>query len=205
MKRTKRFAVAVLSVLAAISGFCAFMGILLIPAEIAPPKQSVHENIEGVGYTKYPSSKGLLFKAEDGSGAFIFLNFSTISTYLYLFPENAEENASALPFITDYVFSIKDDFLPKLCDRLGGIEMTDENGENCICFSSSLMAFCENKLNPDNMLQLCSSFFDKISKTGLSSEDFMFIIKETDSNLSYSVCYDWIPHIKEMFCNIVIN
>ena len=83
--------------------------------------------------------------------------------------------------------------------------MTDETGKKSVYFSSALMAFCENNLNYDSLLQLSISFFDKISKTGLSSEDFMFIIKETESDISYSVCYDWIPHIKEMFCNVIIG
>ena len=205
MKKSKNFVIALMSVVSAILGFCTLLGILLIPAEIAPPKQSVHENIDGVGYTKYPSSRGLLFLNEDGSGAFIFLDFSSISTYLYVFPEKAEENAALLPYVTDGIFYIKSDFLPRLCDRLGGIEMRDEAGEKCICFSSSLMAFCEKKLSYEDMLQLCDSFFEKIAKTGLSSEDFMFIIEETRSDISYSVCYDWIPHIKEMMCNIIVG
>ena len=205
MKKSNKIVIAAMSVFAAILGFCTFIGILLLPAEIAPPKQSVHENIEGIGYTKYPSSRGLLFLGEDGSGVFIFLDFSSISTYLYVFPENAEENTELLPYVTDAVFNIKSDFLPRLSDRLGGIEMTDETGEKSICFSSSLMVFCEEKLNYDKLLQLCISFFEKISKIGLSSEDIMFIIEETDSNISFSVCYDWIPHIKEMFCNVIVN
>ncbi len=205
MKKSKNFVIAIMSVFAAVLGFFTFIGILLLPAEIAPPKQSVHENIEGIGYTKYPASRGLLFLSEDGSGAFVFLDFSSISTYLYIFPENAEENAALLPYVTDGIFHIKSDFLPKLCDRLGGIEMRDETGENCVYFSSSLMAFCEKKLGYEERLQLCISFFDKIAKTGLSSEDFMFIIEETESDISYSVCYDWMPHIKEMFCNVIVS
>ena len=205
MRKSNKIAIAVLSFFAAILGFCTFLGILLIPAEIAPPKQSVHENIEGIGYTKYPPSRGLLFLGEDGSGIFIFLDFSSISTYLYVFPEKAEENTALLPYVTDGVFNVKSDFLARFCDRLGGIEMTDETGEKSLYFSSSIMAFCEEDLTYNKILQLCLSFFEKISKTGLSSEDFMFIIEETQSDISFSVCYDWIPHIKEMFCNVIIN
>lgn len=205
MKNSKNIIVALMSVFAAILGFCTFIGILLLPAEIAPPEQSVHENIDGVGYTKHPSSKGLLFLSEDGSGIYLFLDFSSISTYLYIFPENAGEKAALLPYVTDGVFNIKSDFLPRFCDRLGGIEMSDETGEKNLWFSASLMSFCEKRLSYDEMLQLCFSFFNKISKTGLSSEDIMFIIEETDSNISYSVCYDWIPYIKEMFCNVILS
>ena len=205
MRNSNKILLAFMSVFAAILGFCTFIGFLLLPAEIAPPKQSVHENIEGIGYTKYPPSRGLLFLGEDGSGVFVFLDFSSISTYLYIFPEEAEKNTELLPYVTDGVFYLKGDFLPRLADRLGGIEMADETGEKSLYFSSSVMAFCEEKLTYNKMLQLCISFFEKIAKTGLSSEDFMFIIEETDSNISYSVCYDWIPHIKEMLCNVIVG
>ena len=205
MKKIKNYLTVFLSCIMVVLGVCTILGILIIPAEIAPPKESAHENIEGVGYTKYPSSKGLLFLSENGSGAFIFLDFSSISTYLYIFPENPEENAALLPYVTDAVFHIDADFLPSFCDRLGGIELTEQNGDTSLYFSPSIISFCETGLNTEKMLQLCISFFDKIAKTGLSSEDFMFIIEETDSNISFSVCYDWIPYIKEMCQNVIYS
>ena len=76
-------------------------------------------------------------------------------------------------------------------------------GQNSLWFSSALEEFCKNELTEEEFQEISCKFFEKISKTGLSSEDFMFIIEESDTRLPYSVCYDWIPYISELFANCV--
>ncbi|MBP3390625.1 MAG: hypothetical protein J6L58_02935 [Clostridia bacterium] len=205
MKKHTRALMAVLLSFTVLAGALTLVGILLLPAELASPETEAGENIIGISYDDVPSNKGLLFLAEDGSGAFLYLDFSSIRAQCHLFSDNAEEQAAALPYYKDYTLYMDSSFLPLLCDRLGGIEMADKSGENSLYFSSSLADFCKNKLNAEQRLQLCISFFDKIALEGLSSEDFMFIIEETNTSLSYSVCYDWIPHIKELFCNYIFG
>lgn len=203
MKERSGALTAVLFAISVITGILTVICILLLPAEISAPEKPAHENINGVGYSDYPQNKGLLCCAEDGSGAFIYFNFKDISTHCYLFESDAEKQAEKIPYIKDYTLYVDNEFLSAFCDRLGGIEMADENGEKGLFYSAAISAFCQNDLSYEQRLQLCISFFEKIAKTGLSSEDFMFIIEETNTNLSYSVCYDWIPHIKEMFCNYI--
>lgn len=205
MKITRSSVIAALATVAVCTGLLTLAGILLIPARIASPEQSVHENISGVGYTEHPSGSGLLFTDNSGRGAFIYLDFENIVTQVYLFPENAETKAESLPYLKHYTLRLPDGFAAALCDRLGGIEMTDEAGSEALFFSTALTEFCEKDMSDDKMLKISLAFFEKISKIGLSSEDFMFIIELAETDLSYSVCYDWIPHIREMFCNCIIN
>lgn len=205
MKKSLRTVSVVLFSLSVFCGLLTIIGILLLPAEIATPEKYAGENISGIPYSDTPQNKGLLFTLPDSSGAFIYFDFDDILTHCYLFNENAAENAENLPYFIDYTFNITPEFLAALCDRLGGVVMTDKNGVSSLYFSASLTAFWQNVPTEEQRLQHCISFFDKIAKTGLSSEDFMFIIEETNTNLSYSVCYDWIPHIKEMFCNYVFE
>ena len=205
MKNSKRVWTGVLVCIAVISGLLTLAGILILPAEIAPPKQSVHENIYGIGYDDYPENKGILITFEDTSGLFIYFDFSSLSTYGYVFSQDAAENAEEIPFFKDYTIKAEKELIFSLCDRLGGIEMRDKQGEESLYFSPALISFCEKELSEEERLQLCISFFDKFAKTGLSSEDFMFIIENTQTDLSYSVVYDWIPHIKEMFCNYIMG
>lgn len=205
MKKHSKTLTAVLASFTAVLGTLTLIGILLLPAELASPETEAGENIIGIDYSTLPSNKGLLFVGENGEGAFLYLDFASTQVQCHLFDENAEDGAAALPYFKDYTLYIDSSFLPLLCDRLGGIEMPDQNGENSLYFSAALVELCKKELNAEQRLQLCISFFDKIAKTGLSSEDFMFIIEETNTALSYSVCYDWIPHIKELFCNYVFN
>ena len=202
LKKGKIF-IVFLSVLTTLLGIIAIIGFLLIPAKIAPPSQSAQENLSGISYGEEIDHACLLFCFEDGSGLFLSLDFSALLTNAYLFSDNAEEKAAALPFSLDYKITVKKDFLPSLADRLGGVEITGENGEKRRYFSPAVKEFCEKELNEENRQKLALSFFDKIAKTGLSSEDFMFIIEGGESSLSYSVCYDWIPYIKTMFSNVI--
>lgn len=205
MKISKSSVVSVLATLAVCTGLLTLAGILLIPAELSSPEQSVHENISGVGYSDYPPSCGLLLTDQEDRGAFLYLDFENIVTQVYLFDENATEKAQNLSYLTHYTLNLPEDFTSRLCDRLGGIEMTDENGEKALFFGTALTEFTQKSLNDEKMLKISLSFFEKIAKMGLSSEDFMFIIELADTDLTYSVCYDWIPHIREMFCNCIIN
>jgi hypothetical protein len=180
-------------------------GILILPAQLGQGESPAGENLSGVGYWDYPESCGLLFTDQNDRGAFIFLDFENITTSVYLFPDRASLRSADLPYNTDYTFLLADGFAGRLCDRLGGIEMPDENGRESLYFSSALAEFCSGTMDFDKMHIISQSFFEKISKTGLSSEDFMFIIEEADTDVSYTVCYEWIGHIKEMFLNCVFH
>ena len=205
MKKTNRIIISVLASLTVVTGLLTVIGILLLPAKIASPEEKVQENVSGIGYREEIPPAALLFCFPDTSGVFLSLDFSSLLTTVYLFEEDAEEKAAALPYFTDFTFNAGEEFLPLLADRLGGIEMTDETGEARVYFSAALSEFCEKELNEEQRQKLALSFFDKIAKTGLSSEDFMFIIENTENSLSYSRCYDWIPYIKTMFSNYILG
>ena len=203
MKKSGKTLVSVLLALAICSGVALLCGILLLPASISGPDTLAGEHISGVGYYDFPKSRGLFFIDGRGGGAFVFLDFENITTSVYLFPEKATLEVLKLPFTTDFTFHITDVFLGRFCDRLGGIEMEGENGGKRLYFSAALAEFCGQNPDTDKMQKISSAFFEKISKTGLSSEDFMFIIEETKSDLSYTVCYDWIGRLEEMLLNCV--
>ena len=205
MKKFKVIAVGLLISACTITGLLSLIGILLLPAQLASPERAAHENISGIGYTEEIPSSTLLFVFPDTSGLLIHFDFSSLCTNYYVLNEKAEEKAAELPYQIDYNFFPEEDFLPRLADRLGGVEIEDENGEKKLCFSAAVQEFCEKELTEENRIILVDSFFDKIAKMGLSSEDFMFIIEVGKGNISYSVCYDWISHIKTMFSNTVLG
>lgn len=205
MKITKSVVVSVLATLTVCMGLLILAGILLIPAEIASPEQSVHENVSGIGYYDYPPSCGVLIVDSKDRGVFIYLDFKNIVTQVYVFGSSATQRAESLPYITHYTLMVEDDFAPRLCQRLGGIEITDGQGKKTLHFAPALQEIIKNNPGEEEILKISLAFFEKIQKIGLSSEDFMFIIEAAETNLSYSVCYDWISHIKVMFSNYIIN
>lgn len=203
MKNSRKTLISVLLSLCLCSGIMLLCVILILPAELGVGESPAQENISGIGYYDTPESCGLLFTEKGDSGGFLFLDFENITASVYLFPKGATEQAKKLPYNTDYTFFLPDDFLGRLCDRLGGIEMTDGQGEKLLFFSSAITDFYSGNTDFDKMQKISSAFFEKISKTGLSSEDFMFIIEEAETDISYTVCYDWIGRIEELLQNCV--
>ena len=204
MKKSKAL-ISVLFTVALLSGALTLSFMLLIPAELAPPETQAQENISGIYYSEDVLPETLLFCFADGSGVLLHLDFPALLTGAYVFEENCEENASLLPYQITYKFYADEDFLPLLADRLGGVEAEDEKGEKKTYFSAAVREFFQKKPDEENRKKLAVAFFEKFSKTGLSSEDFMFIIEETKTNLVYSVCYDWLPLVKVMFSNYLLN
>ncbi len=203
MKKSRRGIISVLVTLMIISGFLTVFGIILIPAQLVTPEMSAQENLSGVGYFDYPPNCGILLYDEQERGVFLFFDFENILTEVRMFESSALSSAENASCRVDYTMFIPEDFCGALCDRLGGIELIDQNGQKSLYFSAALYEINEKNLTADNMAEISSAFFEKISKTGLSSGDFMFIIESADTDLPYSVCYDWIPYMEDMFRNFV--
>lgn len=204
MKIQRPIIISVLTTFAICTGLLVIVGIIFLPAELASPEKSAQEEIFGIDYAVRPENCGLSIIGDNGNGAFVYLDFESITTHIYLFSENYEAEVEKLPYRTDYRFFADNSFTGRLCDRIGGIDIY-ENGKNQRYFSASLTEFCTEKPDYDKMLKISRAFFEKISNTGLSSDDFMFIIEYTKSDLPYSRCYDWIGSVKELFCNCIYH
>ena len=200
----KNAIITVLTTLAVLLGLTLGTAMLLIPAVLGSVKEPAGENISGIPYSDPPASQTLLILDGEDRGALIHLDFADIATHVYLFESDAAAAAEELPFEATYRMKIDKAFPPRLCDRIGGIDIENE-GATERYFSASLAEFCGEDPDYDKMLKISRSFFEKIANMGLSSEDFMFIIEVTDTDLTYSVCYGWIDRIPEMFSNIIYH
>jgi hypothetical protein len=205
VKNFKRNAViTVLTTLAVLLGLTLGTAMLLIPAVLGSVKEPAGEDISGIPYSSPPPSQTLLILDEKDRGALVHLNFAEIVTHVYILESDAETAASALPYDVTYTMKISGDFPLRLCDRIGGIEIENE-GVTERYFSASLSDFCGENPDYGKMLKISRSFFEKIANMGLSSEDFMFIIEVSDTDLTYSVCYGWIDRVPEMFSNVIYH
>lgn len=183
-------------------GISVGVALLLVPAVIGTPESPAGENVSGVGYASPPQNQALLITTATEQGALILLNFDDTLTHIYLFEENAEESVASLPYVVTCRMEIPEDFLGRLCDRLGGIDIEQE-GKTQRYFSASLSEYAGKSPSKEKMLIISKSFFEKIANIGLSSEDFMYIIELCNTDLTYSVCYGWINNISEMCSNCI--
>lgn len=202
----KKTALAVLVTSTFSLGCFLLCGILLLPAEIgsAPSPNPVGDSVSGVDYYSSAQNCGVLCLYEDGSGALLYLDFEKGVLDAEVYNDHAKEQAMTSKFPVNYTLQADSDFLCRFCDRIGGIDLS-EGGSKRRYFSASLRQKLAEKTDFDGRVEIISAFFERIAKMGLSSGDFMFIIEETDTNLSYPICYGWVEGFAAIAENIVLE
>lgn len=177
-------------------GVFAIAGLIFLPLAISDDVSPANDEQSNIPYFSVPQNSGILYLSPDGSGALIFLNFEQQTAAVNLFLDDAENKALTVGYEINYTLLGNNEFLCELCDRLGGIDLY-ENGKEYRFTGAGL---AEKLASADSILDLSEiseGFFKKISKIGLSNEDFQFIIENTKTNLNFPVCYSWREALKD--------
>ncbi len=179
--------------------FCSILcmvGIFLLPAQVGTVEIPADETVSGIDYSKAPDPISIKVISATGSGAVLYFGFRTVTLDVYLF-ENSDDMTELK---TDYYVELSDGFPGKFCDRIGGVAI-ENSGETENFFGAALEQYSTNNLNREKMLKISSAFFEKIAKTGLSSEDFKFIMNNVKTDLNFPTCYDMMEYLPELFEN----
>lgn len=182
-----------------------FCGLLLLPAEFVAESEPapVDETVSGIEYYDL-ENRGVLFCLSDNSGLLLYLDFENCVLKIEIYNDHAAEQAEKSRYKPSYKIMTDTEFLCRFCDRIGGIDLGEGSGKRRF-FSASLRQKLTEKTDYATREEISIAFFEKIAKIGLSSEDFKFIIEETNTNLSYPACYKWIPRFKELAENCVFE
>ena len=202
MKR--RTVIAVLLTVIISSGTFLLIGILMLPAQLGASPAPAGDSVSGIGYYSDATNASVLCLHEDGSGALLHLDFDSGKTTVLIYNDHAEGQALRSGYDIHYKINLTSEFLCSFCDRIGGIALTEGNTKRRY-LSAGLRQKLGEKLDYNEREIITRAFFEKIAKIGLSSDDFMFIIEETENNLVYPVCYSWIPRIVELSENCVFK
>lgn len=196
MKKYKTAATAfIITALLFCSALCLF-GIFLVPAEVGVPERPAGESVSGINYASAPDPISIKVFSQDGRGAYLYLGFNTLSVDVRLFEDSAELESVE----SDYYIKLSEGFLGGLCDRLGGLTL-NVSGQKETYFGVALEQYFGKEPSLNKMREISSAFFEKISKTGLSIDDFTFIIENGETDLNFPVCYDIREYIPELFAN----
>ncbi len=172
--------------------------------KLEPEPEPADDFVSGVEYYSGVDNCSLLLLFDDGAGALLYLDFGSRRIDIKIYNDNPRGQAEASRFGVDNTLVVDTEFLAAFCDRLGGISFT-EGGQKRNYLSGSLRGKLAEKADFETRQNITAAFFEKISKIGLSTDDFEFIIKETENNLNFTVCYDWAEYFAEMASNITIE
>ncbi len=150
-----------------------------------------------------PEDTGLLIKFESGSAVMIFLDFSYERAFAAVIDDYTDGAELRLGYDIQYTFNANNTFLEGLVDRLGGIDLDIENAP--MRYTGVQVTDLVSR-NDDGELkrQILSGILTKISKVGFSTEDFVYMIENSDTALTVPDCIYWAEHVGNMCMRYMI-
>lgn len=186
------------TILAVMCCAAVFLGISFLM--LSNTSKPVRQNESAIPYTESQDAtpKGLLFNFLEGESVFINFDTEQNTTMIILLPHNCNETS-----VSEYgyvVFKrIKSDYtmLEGFIDRIGGIEF------NNIRYTG-VQITDELKHNADKQLRrdIISAIFEKIADKGLTSENLVFIIENSDTDFSFPDGYSLLMNIETLSRNV---
>lgn len=158
---------------------------------------NVDEKDYTVPYTRIPESKGIVFVFPNNSATLVYLDFNRenirlldIETYD---PTRPEYNG----YSADYTVTADYELVEGIIDRVGGINIT-ENGTTTRCMGVEVIDIIAYGRVEDIKKQVLQQIFLKISQNSFSKDDFVYIIENSKTNLSFLDCIEWLEYLKAM-------
>lgn len=169
----------------------------------------VNDTASGELYTPPPpDNTPIMFLWEEGGGEIVYLDFKNSRIELILLPKDCDENAALVYGYTNFE-AVKANhlLLSGIIDRLGGIELETSDAMSGVLRYTGSQISSLLAANPEDFelkRTVSEKIFEKISSLGFSNKDFMFIINNSNTTLSFPDCYGWEGEIASMAKNLVI-
>ena len=185
-------------------GIFTLLGVIMLPASFVSYGTPTAESAPDIPYGSTPENCVIYLSVTEGKGLLMYLDFENKRVTTHIYEKDCETEIQNSGYEVNYLIEADIDFIGNLNDRLGGIVL-EKNGGKYRFSSVALIQEIEENSNIDNLQKITEAFFDKISKLGLSSNDFKFIMNNTKTNLNYPTCYGWIDFLPKLFENYTIN
>lgn len=168
-------------------------------------KLSPAENkTESVPYVQSaPESVGVNFLM-GGRGILAYMNFSERQLSIVFDDKGISTGGILYGYSVDYTVDSNLDLLAGIIDILGGIEL--ENGDEILRYTGVQIS---DKLSRDAnsgelIRQIIFKIAKKIEETGFPNDVFLYIIENSDTDLTMPICYFWAEYIPLLCRNVQI-
>lgn len=146
----------------------------------------------------YPDNAGLLTVFPDNSAALIYLDFSEQRIYTALMDEYTEGVSEYLGYDISHTVFADYSLISGITDRVGGLEL-ELNGEKLRYTGVQITDYLSRTPATNELKrQLISLIFERISKNGFSRDDLVYIIENSDTDLTVPDCFEWPAFISDM-------
>jgi len=175
-------------------------GYLYLSRELKPAEKK-EESVPY--YQALPDNAGLLLDI-CGDRLLFYLNFEEKNIRIIFDSSETKAGDSLLGYPVNYVVNGDYNLLAGIIDCVGGVELHlgDETLRHTGVQVSDILSRTTHR--EDIIREIIPSFFKKIQKNGFQKSDFLYIIENSDTNLTVPECYNWSDYIKELSSDIRI-
>lgn len=178
-----------------ISLLCCAVFIGVGAAMLYRPEQTAQNEVSSVPYyTAYPESAGVLFDIA-GKKTFFNLDFERqLLSVVY----NRDADLSEYGYWVDYRITADYSLVGDIIDMAGGIDY--DNGKEALALTGVQAVELLTTTPDDGTLhrKITESTLSALSERGLSASDLLYIIENSETNLTVPDCYSWTEYIKPL-------
>ena len=148
-------------------------------------------------YVRYPDNCGIVLVFPSDSAMLAYFDFEGRCIRLLDVESYDPERPEYYGYTADYTVKMSYDLIEGIVDRVGGIEIK-ENGETVRYTGVHVIELIARGYSSETKKEIVLQIFNKISKNCFSVDDLVYITQNSESNLSFIDCIDWIDYLKDM-------
>ncbi len=173
------------------------VGISISPTNEAPQNIPYYNS-------EAPEEYGLLVNFDLGSSVFFGFDLNAEKTSVILLPNAATVNdVMAFGYEVNDVSNASYDFLAKLIDRFGGIELNSLTDGRLKYTGVQITEMLSQTNDAEFRCRVIERLFENIKQQGINSDDMLFLIENTETTLNYPNSY-YLPETVEKAINNII-
>lgn len=178
-------------------GCCAvFVGVGYFYLDSSTKEQTQNE-VSSVPYAYVPESAGVLFDVS-GDKTLFYLDFEGKSVSVIIADGINEAQQELYGYSIDYIVEADYNLLEGIIDAVGGVEL--KSGEEELAFTGVQVVETLTTTPESEELrrEIITKILSKIAINGFSRQDFLYIIENSETNLTVPACYYWQDYINEL-------
>lgn len=188
------FKVTAISLLAGVVFFAVGYSYLTVSQK----KPVTDNSVPSVPYYSSPENAGIMLRIASMKTVF-YLDFEEESVTAIFADTISPQDNKIYGYDIDFTVSDDMELLIFLVDKFGGIDIEFE--EETLNYTGVQVVELLNS-NPEYRRTVTQKIIEKIAEYGLCPEDFLYIIENSETNLTLPDCYLWSKHIAKI-CNNV--
>lgn len=156
---------------------------------------------ESVPYYQIPESRGVMLEIGESRILFYF-DFEGEALSVVFAEEFSEDETVIYGYSADYTIETDYSVLEGIIDTLGGVDLTV--GEEALNYTGAQVSEILNTTVDKTFLKrdITEKILSSIAQKGISIDDFVFIIENSETALTVPDCYFWAEYMAVLCKNV---